>query len=166
MAGIDRRGHAFGGRHQRPRLIRGVVQKKVVPNAGESAQLRAALAAGKGLKAKPVRQLMGDHGNEVDLTAMVIVQPEVEGSSSKTTGLAQVDVEIGGDVDVGGIDVRTRELIDQGLRVPMATDWSPREVPEDLGRTGAAKNRGVRGASQTRSESGDPDRHAACESRP
>jgi len=51
-------------------------------------------AVGKGQEAEAVRELMREHGDEVDIIAVVAVEAEVEEMSSEAGGISEVDIEI------------------------------------------------------------------------
>jgi len=77
--------------------------------------LSTGLPVGKGQKAEAVGELMGEHCDEIDTIAMIVVEAEIEVDSGETTGIAQVDIEIGGDIGGSAVLVRAGEGI--GLRL-------------------------------------------------
>ena len=84
-------------------------------------------------------ELVRGDSDEVDVGAVVVVQPEVVEHAGEATRVAQVDVEPGPDIGVR-VDVGAELLVGQRHRVQGARDAGAGEVAPHGDRAGAAQD--------------------------
>src|SRR5689334_18746840 len=103
-------------------------------------------------KAEAVRKLVQQHGNEIRLRAMVVVESQVE-----VEGAAEVRIDIVG----GGQQIDLREFVCQRDVIPRQRERREGEVSCNSGWTSAAKDAWT----EWRELSANTNRHVAVESR-
>ncbi len=147
----DRRCHALGRRHLRPCQACGGAQQVVVPDRREAAVESTRRSTREGLKTDAMAHLVLQHGDKVDIGAVVAVQAVVPKGAGQTVGRAQVDVEVG--IDLRGVccaQIQPGQLVGQCIRIPGGSPGRIRKVAEDGRGAGAAQNRRGGGAGQRR----------------
>ena len=77
----------------------------MIPNARDAPQKCAGSAAGYIGKSQTVGKFMQEHGRQVDIVAVIVVQPVVKEGAGKATGLPQVGIESGSNLRSGGIEI-------------------------------------------------------------
>src|SRR5690606_15943925 len=109
-------------------------------------------------EAETVADLVGDHREEVEVAALLVVDAVVPVAAGQARGIgADARVELRDDVDEAGVEVETGERVGEGRVVPGRRLDGSREVPEDEGRSGRAEGAGGRRAAERREARGDED---------
>src|SRR5690349_17173824 len=103
-------------------------------------------------KAETVREFVKQHGHEIRLRAVVVVEPEVEVERA-----AEVRVDIVG----GGKQIYLREFVCQRDVIPGQRERREGEVSRNAGRTSATQDARAKGSEL----SANTNRHVAVESR-
>ena len=78
VARVDRRRCALGVGHLRPELVGGVVEDVDVEHVVEIGDAGAGRDVGELLEAEAVRELVQQHGHQIDVVAVIRVEPEIE----------------------------------------------------------------------------------------